>query len=276
MTRRAGPAPSGGGDGRVSLARALSKLGLASRSEAADLILAGRVAIDGRVTRDPARRVVPERMHFEIDGVPAVPPPTRTILLHKPKGVVTTRRDPEGRPTVYDLIADAGPGLAPVGRLDLASAGLLVCTTDTQFAAWLTDPASGVAREYVVTVRGRVRAEDTTRMTGGLDVDGERLQADRVSILKASGRETHLRVVLREGRNREVRRLLAAVGHEVTRLLRVRIGGLALGALPAGHWQNISAKSLAVAFPEYPLGRSPNPRQQGRSARSRARHGGHS
>lgn len=251
--------------GHVGLARALSKLGLASRAEAAALVRDGRVEVDGRVTRNPDHPVIPETVRLRIDGAPAVRVSPLTIALHKPRGVVTTRRDPEGRPTVYDLIADAGRGLAPAGRLDLASSGLLVCTTDTQFAAWLTDPSSAVERQYVVTVRGRVAPDALARLEAGLVVDGEALRADRVRLRKASGRESHLIVILREGRNREIRRLFAALGHEVTRLTRVRIGGLALGNLPAGRWQIISRKSLEAAFPEYSLGRSPRPRTTRRS-----------
>lgn len=258
--------------GHVALVRALSKLGLASRSEATALVAAGRVAVDGVVVRDPQRPVVPEQVRLAIDGRDAQPPPARTIALHKPRGVVTTRRDPEGRPTVYELIRDAGPGLAPVGRLDLASTGLLLCTTDTQLAAWLTAPSSRVEREYVVTVRGRVTDADVAQLEAGLVVDGERLRAERVTGRKVSTRESHLTVVLCEGRNREIRRLFAAIGHEVTRLTRVRIGSLELGDLRPGAWHNISRKCLAAAFPEYSLKRSPSPRPPRRSAlRARAR-----
>ena len=117
------------------------------------------VRVNGRIVRDPGLRVVPETAALVIDGVAAAAPATRTIALHKPRGVVTTRRDPEGRPTVYALIAEAGDGLAPAGRLDLASTGLLLCTNDTRFGAWLTDPDSRVEREYVVTVRGELTPE---------------------------------------------------------------------------------------------------------------------
>ncbi|MEZ5292253.1 MAG: pseudouridine synthase [Vicinamibacterales bacterium] len=255
--------------GTVPLARALSKLGLATRSEAAALIAAGRVTVDGAAVTDPRRPVVPESIAVVIDGRTAPPPSRLTIALHKPRGVVTTRRDPEGRPTVYGLIAGAGAGLAPVGRLDLASTGLLLCTNDTRLAAWLTDPASGVEREYVVTVRGRLDPAGAADLERGRTVDGERLAPERVTVLKASGRETHLRIVLREGRNREIRRLLAAAGHEVTRLLRVRIGGVELGPLAPGAWRVIPEEVLAGAFADYPGGRPRRPRRA-RSARERA------
>lgn len=235
----------------MALARALSKLGLASRTEAITLVLAGRVQVDGQVVRDPGRRVVPERAVFTLDGSTAEPPAPRTIALHKPRAVVTTRRDPEGRPTVYDLIADAGDGVAPVGRLDFASSGLLLCTNDTRFGAWLTNPASAVEREYAVTVRGRVAAETAVALTAGMTVEGEWLQPTAITVRKASARESHLMVVLAEGRNREIRRLFSAAGHEVTRLLRVRIGGLSLGPLAPGAWADIPEENLRRAFPEY-------------------------
>lgn len=247
--------------GTVGLARAMSKLGLASRSEAIGLVLAGRVRVSGRIVRDPGHRVVPETAALAIDGAAAEAPATRTIVLHKPRGVVTTRHDPEGRPTVYGLIAAAGDGLAPVGRLDLASTGLLLCTNDTRFGAWLTDPASGVEREYVVTVRGEVTPEVAAALEQGVDVDGEWLQPTAIRVRKASGRESHLTVVLCEGRNREIRRLFAAAGHEVTRLTRIRIGGLDLGDLAPGAWRDISPENVALAFPEYSGERSRRPRR---------------
>lgn len=247
--------------GTVPLARALSKLALASRRDAIAWVLAGRVTVDGLVVTDPGRAVVPEVIRVAIDHADATPPPPRTIALHKPRGVVTTRRDPEGRPTVYGLIADAGPGLAPVGRLDLASSGLLICTTDSQLSAWLTDPANGVEREYIVTVRGRVTPDEVAVLGRGLADGGDWLQPLGLDVLKTSGRETRLRIRLAEGRNREIRRLMAAVGHEVTRLLRVRIGGLELGDLPAGAWRDIPQQFLRRAFPQYPVRRSRRPRR---------------
>jgi 23S rRNA pseudouridine2605 synthase len=254
--RRRAPTP-----GTVRLARALSKLALASRREAVALVLAGRVQVDGALVLDPGHPVVPEDIHIAIDGAEAAPPSARTIALHKPRGVVTTRRDPEGRRTVYDLIADAGPGLTPVGRLDLASSGLLICTTESPLAAWLTDPAHGVEREYVVTVRGRVTADRAEAVALGIEDDGEWLRPARVDVLKTSGRESRLRVVLTEGRNREIRRLMAAVGHEVVGLVRVRIGGLELGDLPSGRWRDIQEPILRGAFPKYPGRRSRRPRR---------------
>jgi pseudouridine synthase len=253
----------------VPLVRALSKLGLASRTQAIALVLAGRVRVNGRIRQDPGGLVVPERIAVTIDEVAATPPPAQTIALHKPRGVVTTRRDPEGRPTVYQLIAGAGAGLAPVGRLDRASTGLLLCTTDTRLSAWLTAPEQAIEREYVVTVRGRVAPADAERLVRGVVIDGQRYRASTVRVRKTSGRESHLMVVLTEGKNREIRRLCAAIGHEVTVLHRVRIGGLTLDTLPPGAWRIISGETLARAFPGYSGQRSRPPDRMPAARRSR-------
>lgn len=226
--------------GRVALDRALSKLNLASRAEARGLIIAGRVTVDGRVVTNPAATVVPERVAISIDGaVPSRGRAARRILLfHKPRRTVTTRRDPEGRTTVFDVLGEAGRGLIAVGRLDFASTGLLLFTNDTQLANRLTDPANRILRRYVVTVRGRVTPETARRLEAGVRVAGERLSASRAEIRKASGRETHLIVELTEGKNRELRRIFGAVGHEPTRIHRIGFGEYDLGDLQPGHWRD--------------------------------------
>jgi len=229
----------------VSIARALSKLGLASRSEARRLIAERRVAIEGRVVTNAELRVVPERIRIEIDGrAVEARSERRLIAFHKPRGTVTTRRDPEGRKTVFDVLGDAGRGLVAVGRLDRASTGLLLFTNDTQLANALTDPGNRVRRRYVVTVRGRVTPETAATIQSGVDIEmargrTERLSAERVEIRKASGRETHLIVDLTEGKNREVRRLFEASGHEVTRLHRIAYGDIELGNLAPGDWRHV-------------------------------------
>jgi 23S rRNA pseudouridine2605 synthase len=235
--------------GTVPLARALSKLGIASRSEAVSLIRAGRVSVDGRVARSPAAPVVPERIDVRIDGRRMRRATSVTVMLHKPRGVVTTRRDPQGRPTVLHLVADVPARVFPVGRLDLATAGLLLLTNDSKFAAWVTDPANQVPRTYAVTVRGEVQEAERQRLEAGLTSAGEWLKAARVVVRKRSHRETHLVVELTEGRNREIRRLFAATGHEVTRLKRVGFGGLTLGDLQPGAWRLLTDAELSAAFP---------------------------
>jgi 23S rRNA pseudouridine2605 synthase len=245
--------------GRVALVRALSKLGIASRAMAGRLIAAGRVRVDGRVVRDPLIPVVPERVRVEIDGESVRASRAATVLLHKPRGVVTTSSDPKGRPTVFDLVSVPGCRLVAVGRLDLATTGLILLTTDTRLAAWLTDPVNDVPRVYLARVRGEVSDEACRRMEAGVDVDGEALRAESIVVRKRSGRETHLVVTLREGRNREIRRLFAAAGHEVTRLKRAAFGGLTLGALEPGTWRELGDAELREAFPGAPV-RSPTRR----------------
>jgi 23S rRNA pseudouridine2605 synthase len=196
----------------VPLNRALSKLGIASRAEATRLIQEGRVKVDGHIVRDALAPVVPERIRVTLDDQPARRASWRTILLHKPRGVVTTTNDPEGRPTVFDLVAALDTRFVSVGRLDLATSGLLLLTTDTRLAAWLTDPANGVKRVYLVSVRGEVGESACEALTRGIEDEGERLAADSAVVRKRSTRETHLVVDLSEGRNREIRRLFEAVG----------------------------------------------------------------
>ncbi len=237
--------------GLVPLDRALSKLGLASRAEARRVIEAGGIEVDGRVIIDPRAMVVPERASIRIRGVRAAPAARVVVALHKPRGVVTTRSDPEGRPTVYSLLDDLGVHVVPIGRLDLATSGLLLLTNDTRFADWLTDPRSAVPRVYLVTARGRVTDEDVERLGRGVESRGERLAAPSVVLRKASSRESHLVVTLTEGRNREVRRLFEAIGHEVTRLRRVQIGGLELGSLAPRAWRVIGEAEVNRAFPGY-------------------------
>ena len=243
-THRAHPTHSTGQTHQTPLNRALSKLGILSRAQATDAIRAGRVRVDGRVVADPAHLVVPERVRIAIDGQPQSRAAWRSIVFHKPRGVVTTRRDPEGRETIYDVLGDVGRSVNAVGRLDLATSGLLLLTSDTALANWLIDPVNGVARVYVVTVRGEVTPEDA-----------ERLPAARIALRKASTRESHLIVELRSGKNREVRRMFEAIGREVTRLKRVQFGGLEIGDLEPGSWRELTRDEIRRAFPKAPINR---------------------
>jgi 23S rRNA pseudouridine2605 synthase len=237
--------------GHVVLERALSKLGAATRTEARRLIEAGRVTVDGVVVRDPQWPVVPERAKITIDSETIQTVTRIVVALHKPRGTVTTRRDPQGRPTVYDCLQGLDAHVVPVGRLDFATSGLLLLTNDTRLADRLTDPRTGVVRTYVATVQGRVEPDDLLKLEQGVEDEGEALQAMRASIRKASGKESVLILDLTEGRNREVRRLCAAIGHPVTRLKRIAYGPVQLGELPAGQWRMVPEAELGpIAMPE--------------------------
>jgi 23S rRNA pseudouridine2605 synthase len=242
--------------GTVPLARAISKLGIASRRQAIDAILAGRVTVGGHVVTEPGHAVKPERARIAIDGESTGRAAWRTVLLNKPRGVVTTRRDPEGRKTIYDAVGDLGAWMAPVGRLDAATSGLLLLTNDTKFADWLMDPANAVVRVYRVTARGRMSEDERLRLEKGLVDRGETLRADQATIRKASARETHLIVRLTEGRNREIRRMFSVIGHEVTALARVAIGALELARLEPGEWRDVSREEIRSAFPAAPVRRT--------------------
>jgi 23S rRNA pseudouridine2605 synthase len=238
--------------GKVALVRALSKLGYASRSQAYDLIRTGKVEVNGRVAMDPALRVAPGLTRIQVAGLDVEQPAWLCIALNKPRKVVTTRSDPEGRTTVYDLIADVGSRLVPVGRLDLASTGLLLMTNDTQLADWLTDPANAIVRRYVVTVRGELSDATAQSFRAGISDSGDILRAASINILKRSKRETHIIVEITEGRNREIRRMMKSGGREVTRLKRVAFGGLELGDLAPGKWRSVTREEIRAAFPAIP------------------------
>jgi 23S rRNA pseudouridine2605 synthase len=232
----------------VPLNRAMSKLRIMSRAEATEAIRAGRVTVNGRPARDPTAGVTPERVRIEVDGIECRQQSEwRMILFHKPRGVVTTRRDPEGRRTIYDVLGRSADGLIPVGRLDLATSGLLLLTNDTRLAHRLTDPSFAVPRIYLVTVRGEVSSRDLGALHAGIISGDERLCPASIVLRKASGRESHLTVELKEGRNREVRRMFAAIDREVTRLVRVRFGPLELGSLQPGEWREVKAEELGGA-----------------------------
>jgi 23S rRNA pseudouridine2605 synthase len=236
----------------VPLTRLLSKLRVASRKDAQALVREGRVRVEGKIVTEGAVRVPPSA-RITIDDAPVAKAERRVIAFNKPRGTVTSRRDPEGRRTVFDVLGDTADGLAAVGRLDRASSGLLLLTTDTALADALTNPANAIVRRYLVTVRGRVDADVTARIEAGVDVADasgrpERLGATRVVIRKASGRETHLVVDLDEGRNREIRRLFQAVGHEVTRLHRVAFGAIELGSLAPGEWRPVTDEAIRATL----------------------------
>jgi 23S rRNA pseudouridine2605 synthase len=235
--------------GTVSVARALSKLGVCSRAEGMRLVEAGRVTVGGVVIRDPAHYVRPESDVIAIDGTRVGRVERVYVALNKPRGLVTTRDDPQGRATIYECLTDASlPFLGPIGRLDKASEGLLLLTNDSRWAAQLLDPASHVDKTYHVQVRGVLDAATVDRLSAGVveQTSGEPLSVKRVSLLRVGSRSSAwLEIVLDEGKNRHIRRFLGAFDIEVLRLVRVAIGPLVLGTLAKGAWRLLTADEVA-------------------------------
>lgn len=251
---RSGPRaskPSAPGATSHGLARVLSKRGLCSRSQAEQWIRAGRVKVGGRVCLDPERRTPLDARDIAVDDRPIDAAAPIHLMLNKPRGLVTTRSDERGRGTVYDCLADAGlPWLAPVGRLDRASEGLLLFSNDSAWAAGITQPGSGLHKRYHVQI-DRVADESLlARLRAGIDDRGEHLRALAIEPLRSGNRSSWLEFVLDEGRNRQIRRMLAACGVGVRRLVRVAIGPLSLGDLGKGAWRVLDAAELRSLAPD--------------------------
>lgn len=235
---------------RYGLARVLSKQGLCSRTEAAAWIRAGRVAVDGRVVRDPEFPVVAGRQRVDVDGAAGAPARVY-LMLNKPRGLVTTARDEQGRDTVYRCLDGADlPWVAPVGRLDRASEGLLLFSNDPRWAAAIAEPATGPDKTYHVQIDRMPDASLLDALRAGVVDRGESLAALDVRVLRTGTRNGWLEIVLGQGRNRQIRRMLAAQGVGVLRLVRVAIGSLALGDLAKGAWRELSSAEVrALASP---------------------------
>jgi 23S rRNA pseudouridine2605 synthase len=237
------------GAGRVSLARALSKFGVTSRKQAALLVAAGRVSVGGRVVTAPEEWIDPRRDRVTVDGRLVGDDTERLVIaFHKPVGLVTTRVDPAGRPTVYDALRGVPAWVFPVGRLDRDTSGLLVLTNDHRLGHRLTDPAHHVPKTYHARVQGLPERTALQALREGVALpDGAFTRPAKVRFLGAARDGTSwLELVLTEGRNRQVRRMCAAVGHDVRDLVRVRIGCLELGDLAPGAWRRLLAADIAL------------------------------
>jgi len=225
----------------VGLARALSKLGYCSRSQADGLIRSGRVQLNGSVKRDPQTPVLLERDRITVHRTLIRPAEKLYLMLNKPRGVVTTASDEKGRPTIYSALSNDLPWLAPVGRLDKASEGLLLLTNDSEWAAAVLSPATHLQKTYHVQVSGTRNAELTGALMRGLSISGgEFLRVTDARVLRQGNRNTWLTIVLDEGRNRHIRRMLEQLGIDVLRLVRVAIGPLALGNLAKGAYRPLT------------------------------------
>jgi 23S rRNA pseudouridine2605 synthase len=240
--------PAGHGNG---LARALSKLGFCSRSQARELIAAGRVQVNGLVRCNPEWRVDLQRDRLQVDAQPVQRRTTVYLMLNKPRGLVTSAADEQGRDTVFQCFAGKElPFVAPVGRLDKASEGLLLFTNDTAWAAHIAAPESQLDKTYHVQVDCVVDEDLTRRIQAGATVEGEFLAAKSVRVLRQGTRNSWLEIVLDEGKNRHIRRLLAALDISVLRLVRVAIGPLPLGNLAKGEFRHLTAQEVLGLTPK--------------------------
>ena len=220
-----------------TLERVLSKAGLGSRVEARSWVHAGRVKVNGKVTRNPDQWVDMERDRVRFDDRPLVARERLYVLLYKPTGYLTTYRDPDGRPTVYDLVADVGTFLSPVGRLDLDTSGLLLMTNDNRFAERVTNPDSHVPKTYLVKASTLLTDAQLQQLGDGIALADGPTRPAIVRRLRNSEKYTHFEITLTEGRNRQVRRMVEALGAKVLKLVRVKVGPIGIGTLPIGKWR---------------------------------------
>lgn len=223
-----------------TLERVFSKAGAGSRTDARGWIGAGRVRVNGQVVRNPDHWVDLDRDRVTFDGKPLRAAPKCYIALYKPKGYLTTYRDPEGRPTVYDLTAEAGTWLSPVGRLDLDTSGLLLLTNDTDFAELIANPQHKVPKTYQLKAATLLSDDQIDRLRRGVDLSDGPTRPAEVKRLRDGPRHTFLEITIAEGRNRQVRRMLEAVGSKVLKLVRIAIGPIRLAGLPIGKWRALT------------------------------------
>jgi len=230
----------------MTLDRVLSRYGLASRTAAKEAIEAGRLKVNGRVMRDPNCWVTPGRDVVRLDGQRLKAARKVYRVFYKPKGVITSHGDPEGRKTVYDYLGENARWLFPVGRLDKDTSGLLLMTNDTEFSNFVCNPNSNVLKIYLVKTNGLMGDEVIERLNVGVEMKrGDRAQPASVRRTENRGKYTWLEVALTEGKNREVRRMIEAVGFKVLKLVRTHIGPLSLEGLRVGQWRDLSSSELA-------------------------------
>lgn len=261
-----------------TLERVFSKAGRGSRTEARRWIGEGRVRVNGVIARSPEQWIDLARDRVTLDGKPLTTTRGVYILLYKPKGYLTTYRDPENRPTVYDLVADAGAWLAPVGRLDLDTSGLLLMTNDTTFANHVTSPAHLVPKTYQVKTATLLSEEQLERLRRGIELSDGPTRPAEVRRSRDSAKHTFIEIVLTEGRNRQVRRMIEAAGSRVLKLVRTAIGPLRIADLAIGKWRRLTEEEIAAlggrARPPGPTTSNTSEARPAARSRSRARRRG--
>lgn len=258
-----------------TLDRVISKAGLGSRNDARNWIGAGRVRVNGTVVRTPDHWVDLEHDRVTLDGKPVRAGKFLYLVLYKPKGYLTTRRDPQGRPTVYDLLKNVGQWVVPVGRLDQDTSGLLLMTNDTQFAEHVTNPQFKVPKTYLVKASTLLTDEQLDRLRKGVTLKDGPTRPAHVRRVRNSAKYTHFEITITEGRNRQVRRMVEAIGGRVLKLVRTAIGSLQIGDLQVGQWRALTPAELR-ALGWRSAGRRQEPRCDRRLARAHLRAGRHS
>ncbi len=226
------------------LQKVLASAGVGSRRGCGEMIAQGRVTVDGRVALEKGMRVDPRTQKIYCDGRPVRPERPVTVLLNKPRRVVTTARDDRGRRTVLDLLRGVRERVFPVGRLDWESQGLLILTNDGELANLLTHPRYGVPRTYHVIVKGQVTPEILAKLRGGVWLAEGKTGGADIRVKSRDREGSVLEVTVREGMNREVRRIFARFGLRVKRLKRIRVGPLGLGSLPEGRFRRLSGEEV--------------------------------
>lgn len=226
------------------LQKLIAAAGLTSRRRAEEWILAGRVAVDGQVCRDLGHRADPGQQRVTVDGRPLPRPGRLYLALHKPAGVVSSLSDPHAEAVLPDLLEGVDERVFPIGRLDRDSEGLILLTNDGELMEAVTRPGGAVEKVYEVTVRGQPTAQTLDGLRAGAEIAGRRLLPCSITVLRSTASETVLRVVLHEGKKNQIRRMFAAAGHRVRRLIRRSIGPVALGELAAGRWRRLGADEL--------------------------------
>ena len=229
-----------------TLERVLSKAGLGSRTDARKWIGAGRVKVNGKLIQTPDHWVDLARDKVTLDNQLVEAAEKIYLLLHKPTGYITTFKDPEGRPTVYDLIQDAGRWVVPVGRLDLDTSGLLLLTSDTRFAEQVTNPDFKVPKTYLVKASTLLSEEQLQKLRDGVVLSDGPTQPAQVKRVRDAAKYSFIEVTLHEGRNRQVRRMMEAIGSKVLKLVRTEIGGLRIGDLPIGHYRELTPAEVTL------------------------------
>lgn len=227
-----------------TLDRVLSKAGAGSRTEARSWIGTGRVAVNGKVIRTPDHWVDLGKDKVTLDGKPVRQAERVYLLLYKPKGYLTTYKDPEGRPTVYDLLEGVPQFVVPVGRLDLDTSGLLILTNDTQFAERIMNPEYKVAKTYLVKAAGVLSEEQLEKLRAGVELSDGRTKPALVTRVRDKDKSTFLEITITEGRNRQVRRMLEAVDSRVRKLVRTAIGPVGIGELEIGKYRVLTRKEV--------------------------------